>query len=599
MAIFGENKKKIIILVLIFVIVCAISLSAVIIKNATATTGNWDSYVSSTLNKDTDGYYKITTAEDFAKCNAYSGTYYKSSVKLRLYANIDMSAHYWNPRTFYGELDGNGFTIKNLHVGENSSKPTDESVGIFSTIDGANIHDVIISSATIYGYKFSGALAGYSKGSTIIQNVQCSGNYVYAFNNSDKSSSSYYCGGIVGYLYGGSITNGKVRSGACYSRNNDSNYTNATLYSGGVVGYAYSGTITKCYSIGTYIRAGYNSGTTYANSVYAGGIVGRSSINISSCFSQSAYIYGATSSSSSTVNNSYAGGIAGYCSAEINSCFNKSLVYSYAKEQEATSGSVTTKYSNAKAGGICGAGATVKNCYSTGSVTGGKQTKTYDVNFATTKQRGESRGSATWSSNHTEKVYGTITITSAKYCDDIQPSTTSFTNCYGTNSYFTDDAYFDLSSSYTCGGAYNTGENGTKNGTFSYKASNVGYLDVTKTGNTNGIAKAIVGTQNFHGTNLSWNYYQNIRVKIVYNSTSLKIDFLYDYQSGYLGGAQEKSEAILSDSGFNRTVKYTVKTVNELKNVNMGSSFATDSKINDGLPYIKEFYWKNNAVTPS
>ena len=232
MAIFGENKKKIIILVLIFVIVCAISLSAVIIKNATATTGNWDSYVSSTLNKDTDGYYKITTAEDFAKCNAYSGTYYKSSVKLRLYANIDMSAHYWNPRTFYGELDGNGFTIKNLKVGENNSNPTDQYAGLFSCLDGGNVHDLIIMYAYVYSYKYSGAVAGYLKGSGVINNVQCTSNYIYAFNNSDKSSSTYYCGGIVGYLYSGSITNGKVRGGSNNSRNNDANYTNATLYTG-------------------------------------------------------------------------------------------------------------------------------------------------------------------------------------------------------------------------------------------------------------------------------------------------------------------------------------------------------------------------------
>lgn len=588
------KNRKFIISGIIVVVLLFIITTFVVIKNANAASGDWDDYIStSVLTKDTDNYYIIKTAEELAKCNYYSSTYYATNAKIRLYANISLSAHYWTPRTFNGEFDGNGYTISYLNV----NVPTGNNAGLFGECSNANVHDLILYSANVTGCKNSGALVGSTSGTTTITNISVRSSLVYANNNTSSSNTYHYAGGVVGYSGAGNISYCRVENCSVYSRNNDSSHPSAYLYAGGIAGYKSSGNIEKCYTRGGYVRSGYSSGALYASTTYAGGILGYGFVNITNCFSQSSYIYSARAQASNiVVSYAYSGGIAGICSGKIDGCFNRSKVYAYAKENTSGSGTIT-KYSNANAGGICGALATISNCYNTGNIIGGKENKTFNVNYSITKQRGEQRGSARWTSNHTEKITGTITILSKVYYDDIQPNTSSLTNCYGIKNPFSNDASFSLSSSYIVGGAMSG--NGTYAGTYSYSASNSGYMDVYQAGNTNGIAKNITSSVNLHGYIASWNVYSDLQVRIEYSATALKLTFYYKQQDSYNGGKTQKSESILSDTSLNRTYKYTLKTTDQLKNVSLGSAFTTDANINDGLPYVKDFYWKNDVSRPA
>lgn len=88
--------------------------------------------------------YIIETAAELQSINNNLGAYY------RLTADIDLAGYTWTPigttaAGFFGELDGNGHTIKNLVLSR-----TDASAGLFHTLtSGATIKDLTLQDCMV------------------------------------------------------------------------------------------------------------------------------------------------------------------------------------------------------------------------------------------------------------------------------------------------------------------------------------------------------------------------------------------------------------------------------------------------------------------
>lgn len=89
-----------------------------------------------------------------------------------------------NATPFTGQLDGQGHTIDGLHILRGSNN----YVGLFGSIENATLQDFNLTNATIEGFNYVGALAGYAMRSHI-NNVSASGTV----------TGNQYVGGMVGY----------------------------------------------------------------------------------------------------------------------------------------------------------------------------------------------------------------------------------------------------------------------------------------------------------------------------------------------------------------------------------------------------------------
>lgn len=207
----------------------------------------------------------ITTANDLIN---WANSANKLTTDVVLDANIDMTRQTWNPvgssmktgEGYSGNFDGNGKTIINLTV-----DGTGGNVGFFGGLaQGAKVHDVIFSNATITGdgSSSSGVVAGVSLG--IIDNCNVNNSTVSGYNagaitcnNSVQINNcnvqdvtingSYLAGGISAYNYG------KIEYCIVSGDNTQINATGSSSRAGGIVasnseenGIATSGRILKC-----------------------------------------------------------------------------------------------------------------------------------------------------------------------------------------------------------------------------------------------------------------------------------------------------------------------------------------------------------------
>lgn len=187
--------------------------------------------------------YILKTLEDLNELSIAKGDW-ESDCYLKLEADIDASGltspigNTTNP--FKASFDGNGFSLKNLHL---KSDNFGNATGLFGVIDGGHISNLGVIGAQVSGNTYTGIIAGLLKSGTI---ERC-------FSTGTVSSSSICAGGLVGENMAGTIMN-------CYS---GASVSNANDYaSGGLVG-KNSGTISNCYATGEV--AGHD---------YVGGIVG-------------------------------------------------------------------------------------------------------------------------------------------------------------------------------------------------------------------------------------------------------------------------------------------------------------------------------------
>ena len=143
-------------------------------------------------------------------------------------------------QVFSGNFDGLGYSIFGLNVN------SDESAGLFSTIQGANIRNFTLNGGKISGGKYVGAVAGSAMNSTI-ENITNTASV--SGKGGDRENG---VGGIIGYA-GNAKMSGLINIGTISGLENSENV-------GGIVGYMSNGTLTgETYNLGS-VTGGWNIG---------------------------------------------------------------------------------------------------------------------------------------------------------------------------------------------------------------------------------------------------------------------------------------------------------------------------------------------------
>jgi sugar lactone lactonase YvrE len=332
-----------------------------------------------------DGYYQLSNANDMLWFANQVNTGTNQVIKGKLLNGIDLSSVTWTPigsnlKSFNGELDGSGYSVKLAVTGSNAYTGLCGNVG-----SGASIHDITVT-GSVGGSRYTGGITGYLGSNSVISNcvnkatVTCSDSYAggiigYAASSSTISnctnnaavSGVSYTGGITGYAGEGSVISSCVNTAAV---------TGSSSFIGGITGDDYTATIQNCM----------NNGLVTGSSYYAGGIAGRvynsgsTAVRITQCKNDGAVagtygvagIAGYISSANVTISsccNSAAihgtyniGGIVGYNKAAITDCYNTGAV-------TASAGSAAQGV-----GGIAGfqytPALTIANTYNSGVITG-------------------------------------------------------------------------------------------------------------------------------------------------------------------------------------------------------------------------------------
>lgn len=346
-----------------------------------------------------DGYIGVYTFEDFNKiavsCPSM-GNYIPAESKENEYntANyilmndIVFPAEYDNAYVFYGILDGNGYTMKNLN------KPLFQTIGN-AVIKNLSLEVNLVLDTNDVGYSYGAIAEGtnsrYNRLSYIqnchakgIVNITCrSGNFggligggsgcsiTNCYNESSISVKTRQGGSL------GGISGNKAAISNCY--NNGALDLHATCEmtisastieasAGGIQGEAYGNSVSNCYNTGSV-----HASSPIGNRVYCGGILGdiipySQVVRVENCYnigvvsSEWAGEYDPNKEYSELFSASYCtGGIVGYIggyNTYITKCWNAGTV----------SGELFT-------GGILGMSDsdefnTINNCYNTGSVSG-------------------------------------------------------------------------------------------------------------------------------------------------------------------------------------------------------------------------------------
>ena len=296
----------------------------------------------------------------------------EANKNYQLMNDLDLAGIEWVPIELYeGTFDGNNFTISNFQITV-SSRETN-SIGFFATNKGTiknlNLSDFNIRvtyPSTAYGQNFTTYIGGLVANNTGILNncsvetsivVDCQTRGVSIYSG---AIAAYSTGNITDCRSSGSVSVGFVCTAA------DTEYGTYYIRVGGAIGYA-KGTINNT-SSSCYVRTTASGGSSRVldTRIYTGGLIGYNASKLIGCYST-----GSVSSTISATHSyyntedviSYAGGLIGGNYGNIEQCYSKSSV----------SASLTTapESSRCVAGGLIGVNGsyTVKNCYSTGSVT--------------------------------------------------------------------------------------------------------------------------------------------------------------------------------------------------------------------------------------
>ena len=222
-------------------------------------------------------YKPIYTVQDFKNIrNNYRQNY-------MLMADLDFTnfSDYQINSAFYGVLNGNGHTIKNIKI--TSGSGLINSV-LYGKITNLYIENFVKTNNTSYG----GFIYQLASGS-VVDNVHMKGVNVAA---------TVYLGGLIAYGNYGTIQNCSV-----------TNFTSTTIADltdiriGALAGYLYSSIIENCHATNVNIDIS-NAQTTYG----VGGLVG---------YLNSGVVDSVFASGKITANSSYVGGITGYNAANI------------------------------------------------------------------------------------------------------------------------------------------------------------------------------------------------------------------------------------------------------------------------------------------
>ena len=495
-------------------------------------------------------YYKLTTDLNFSNTKTYSLGY--------------VSAY------FKGTFDGGNNHIKNINV-----TCARGNCGLFGYIQGATIKNLKLDSGTVQlkANNSSGSLVGAVKG--LACTIDNCGNYGVTIQQLAENTNAC-ASGLIGYV----DTNLTVTN--CFNHATIKNSVTNVAYAGGIVARVNNSSaivnVYRCYNIGN-ITAG--TGTTSQS--YAGGIIGHSI---------------ATNSSADTANK-----------AVVQDCYNRGYICanaSYIKSQNGNrnsegqfvSGSyslyvkdnvVTTIWDSlGYCGGICGkSDGPAKNCYNIGTISGG--TKYFYLDGSVFYARQGYSGAI-------KAVYPINNFYISRYSNGIQNGGT-VTSCFS-NMTFRSMSTEDLSQTVQI----TSGERGDDDIGYAYTAP-------TQSVKINGINQSldIIGQVGY-----SWNSYykywervkingdsvyyksfycRELKLNVSYSNNMIRI--WYNYVCGE-GDLYSYSKDLINTS-YMPVTAWTYKNANQIKELNMGSNWAIDSKLNDGYPHLKSFYWQDNA----
>ena len=314
-----------------------------------------------------DDPYQIATGSQLAYLgeSMKSGTYGEKfqDTYFELTEDIDLGGKEWTPIgytaadlimggheyfVFSGNFDGNGYTIKNLTIGTETSPYSGDVCGLFGATSGT-IEDVVLENVSInyvggnhssgYGFRMGGALVGYSMGDI----VNCT---VIGLDMKAGSDGSYVAlnsiGGLVGIQDGGTTVSHSRVSGKIEESTKKGNV-------GGFVGTLAKGSSAKYCGADVSVEV-----TGNGRGIAVGGFVGiGNGVTIDETLIENCYATG------NITGAEYAGGFVGNISGlNISNCYAK--------------GDVSNCFVGASFMGTDAASnnyyGTVKNCYATGLV---------------------------------------------------------------------------------------------------------------------------------------------------------------------------------------------------------------------------------------
>ena len=300
-------------------------------------------------------FAKRVNAEEYGE--KYADTYFE------LTEDIDLGGKEWTPVgetvadlimggheyfVFSGNFDGNGYIIKNLTIGTETSPYSGDVCGLFGATSGT-IEDVVLENVSInyvggnhssgYGFRMGGALVGYSMGDI----VNCT---VIGLDMKAGSDGSYVAlnsiGGLVGIQDGGTTVSHSRVSGKIEESTKKGNV-------GGFVGTLAKGSSAKYCGADVSVEV-----TGNGRGIAVGGFVGiGNGVTIDETLIENCYATG------NITGAEYAGGFVGNISGlNISNCYAK--------------GNVSNCFVGASFLGTDAASnnyyGTVKNCYATGLV---------------------------------------------------------------------------------------------------------------------------------------------------------------------------------------------------------------------------------------
>ena len=168
-------------------------------------------------------------------------------------------------RCFAGIVEGNGHTIKNLNI-----ISTNSNVGLFGSLNQAQVRRVKLSGGMVVGGWFTGGLAGYTRKSII---EECYTDVVVYSGHGNGGGTK--AGGLAGFLAFGTVINRCGNYGTIIQ-------THKAGVAGGIVGQVFDEATSS-------IQISYNRGAVIAHgaNASAGGIFGyvdQATINVINCY---------------------------------------------------------------------------------------------------------------------------------------------------------------------------------------------------------------------------------------------------------------------------------------------------------------------------
>lgn len=562
----------------------------------------------------------------------YSGTtYYASTPQEFLYAlnkgstttieladNIDFDGNAYPTITRSNSItiNGHGYSILNVSTNSNSKIGLISEASAKVTINNVNLEvDIDYSSSTATKM---GGFVGNATNTVTINNCTVNGEI------NVTSSKTHYVGGFVGY------------SNSTINITNSINYasivTSGGTLVGGIIGYAGS--------TSTTLSVCANFGDIKGATGYVGGLIGSSQGNkgISKCFNT-----GSITGTSGAI-----GGLMGYCGNAVtfSSCYNTGSIN--INSSNTRRGGIVGSAASSPTFNYCYSVGSLSSTSSSGSQTVNKTvtpTHECDPEKLTTYSMADSEnaiistpyeGGGGDSTPQTVDVYVRLSsisynvVTVADLCSTSYSSTNSY--CYSSSTGGNDSitlslqVFVDGQNKKTLTPSISKGYNGK----YHYSGVNLQleyYYIISESTNYGplSICSFLGDPLTMSGGGFVLNsegYVRMSGLQLNYSGNTLKITSLLEYK-GWIsnsnnaffheGGMRPGVVQVGSneyyyineiiDSNFDTqtvTINNTTKTIgnsthltsnSDIKNKSLGSNYTTNSSINNGYPFLKDFYW--------